>query len=42
MLCISGIFSLAPYWYRPDVVDEQGRLVAHATSICMTLREGRS
>jgi len=25
-----------------DVVDEQGRLVAHATSTCMTLREDRS
>ena len=25
-----------------DVVDEQGRLVAHATSTCMTLRENRS
>ncbi|HKP17612.1 MAG TPA: PaaI family thioesterase [Gaiellaceae bacterium] len=24
-----------------DVVDEQGRLVAHATSTCMTLREAR-
>jgi uncharacterized protein (TIGR00369 family) len=24
-----------------DVVDEQGRLVAHATSTCMTLREQR-
>ena len=24
-----------------NVVDEQGRLVAHATSTCMTLRDGR-
>jgi uncharacterized protein (TIGR00369 family) len=23
-----------------DVVDEQGRIVAHATSTCMTLRDG--